>query len=638
MWRLDNPNQLLFVWMVGVCVSVLFHPIANAEASIYKWTDENGYVHFGDKSPKEPYKIINTPPEKINVTKSPDCIDINKDTYCDLKDISSSVTETDVKNTPFPVTIFKFTKVNLKDPFIHKLEIHNNDVWIGTEIGLVKHQPQNGKWLLIDKSTGLPVQGVMDLVWTASDLWINGYTDKSPTSWGPFENYIYSEFEHTFLETKEYSFWLNIGGEFNTKNSDALRDYPSDSGYLNNKVWLAYKGADDGSHTWVGGGVSALDSITKRGISFTDENGLSDPYCEELVIAEERYVWVSHHDVKSGVDYYDTKKGKWHNVKISKNEIPVWGSYIESVNKYLLISGRGRDDIILYDRNTDMALRLGEYLGLPNPEASDIKVGPNYIWMAINSWNHETRKTQKAIVRIPKNDLLAYFEQSIEDKNVKKNRLKQRNKRKPLVYFTFNKSLKDIGPYSITLNTKGDEIKFKRGIKGQAAFLNGQGYLEASWNNIIDSSSNIKIDFWFKGSASNKAVDKSQLLLLLTTGDSSQIFTLFTTPPRQSPPLKSPSAAQLTLRHPYQVDYSYRYNSIMSDAGSTQINSWHHVIIKYSRSNNIFSLSLDGTVIGQKKLRKKLEFSNEFKLRIGAWYANQQAFRGYIDELKIFYK
>jgi hypothetical protein len=55
-------SRVIFGWLMLICI--------NAQAEVYRWTDANGKVHFGDKKPKVAAEDITDKVKQTNVDTS----------------------------------------------------------------------------------------------------------------------------------------------------------------------------------------------------------------------------------------------------------------------------------------------------------------------------------------------------------------------------------------------------------------------------------------------------------------------------------------------------------------------------------------------------------------------------------------
>jgi concanavalin A-like lectin/glucanase superfamily protein len=203
----------------------------------------------------------------------------------------------------------------------------------------------------------------------------------------------------------------------------------------------------------------------------------------------------------------------------------------------------------------------------------------------------------------------------------------------PLLHLAFDGSLEDRGPYRAKATTWG-EVEFHPGIVGQALFVSGTwSWIDYPLPPAIDLTRSASIELWVRRDDwVNPYVNGSSVQTIATVGPF--VVNLQLLVPREAarsvPGDRSPAR--------YRFEPSGRVGDVRATARGVAVpaRTWTHVALVYDRAWSAARLYVDGRRVARAGVFTRPDVVRYGSLRIGTWHAANQAFRGEVDELKLY--
>lgn len=204
----------------------------------------------------------------------------------------------------------------------------------------------------------------------------------------------------------------------------------------------------------------------------------------------------------------------------------------------------------------------------------------------------------------------------------------------PLVHLAFDGSLEDRGPYRAKPTTWG-EVEFHPGMAGQAVFVSGTwSWLDYELPPGVDLSRSASLELWVRRDDwVNPYRNGSGVQTIATVGHLTVNLQLLV--PREearrgNPEDRSPGR--------YRFEPYARVGDVRASARGVSVpaGKWTHVALVYDRAWSAARLYVDGRRVARAGVFTSPELGRQGTLRIGSWHAANQAFRGEVDELKLY--
>lgn len=389
--------------------ALLISSIACGE--IYRWVDENGRTHYGDRpTDAEQVKDITDDIKQQNVYQS-ELAASAVDQFKHGRVITKYMPRSE-HQTPVPFTVYSLQKPLLPDGRLLTMVARKNSLWFASDNGLYEFDRGKEQWYLHNKSTGLPGTIVYDVALDGDRLFIKMY-DKVSSVLRNERHYAYDVDHNQYHESKKTIGQIRAGGKFTTKNSDIFDNWLFDVLHYDDKVWIT--GASNlgqGTDKWKGG-VSALKPLTKRGRMYTTRDGLAHDYCYGITASENNSVWVTHWEADRGLSMLEKNSHEWKNIKKSRNGVELGGVQIAAVNDYIII-GQQRA-LVIYDKQSQLAFEMDESTGLPGYIVSDIVVDDTYIWASVYGMRSSGKYSNSGLVKIAIAEVDTLFRKMLEE-------------------------------------------------------------------------------------------------------------------------------------------------------------------------------------------------------------------------------
>jgi len=204
--------------------------------------------------------------------------------------------------------------------------------------------------------------------------------------------------------------------------------------------------------------------------------------------------------------------------------------------------------------------------------------------------------------------------------------------RPPIIYLSFNEDIHDSGPYRLLGTKHGDEVQLKPGMHGNALFVGGtEDWVDLKVPEEISLSEGFTVEFWFRRDDwlnPYKGGSGFQTLVAFSTS-----ISLDLTAP--GCPMNKPWSLFGSVSH-YRKDVQENDSArVFSPPGMVQPDTWVHAALTYDQNESVLTLYFNGKQADQAfgAPSPDLQWRN---IRLGTWYKANQAFRGYLDELKIY--
>ena len=204
----------------------------------------------------------------------------------------------------------------------------------------------------------------------------------------------------------------------------------------------------------------------------------------------------------------------------------------------------------------------------------------------------------------------------------------------PALYLPFDGSLADRGSNRFAVAAQGDSVALATGgVIGGSVFIGGSGdWIDVVVDKHLSLQKGATLMFWFQrddwenpykgGSGWQTLANIDGMTLNLTAPGcpSHKPWTLEGTVSRFAGELNGDTSRVVA----YSAD------------GLIESRTWFHVALAYDRDRSNVSLYVNGELVDVQSNAPlpRAEFVNPF--RVGTWYKSNQAFRGWVDEVKIY--
>lgn len=189
----------------------------------------------------------------------------------------------------------------------------------------------------------------------------------------------------------------------------------------------------------------------------------------------------------------------------------------------------------------------------------------------------------------------------------------------PLVSLSFEGSLADAGPHGVRGAAAGDEVGFVPGVRGQALFVGGtEDWVDYALPPAVDLTRSVTLEFWFRREDwRNPYAAGSGVQTIVGAGHLTVGLNLHRRPAVR--PVGSVGGTRAG-----------------DPAVSVPPETWIHVALVYDRRRSAVRLHLDGHEVARAPRYGAPALERQDSLRIGTWHRANQAFRGAVDELRLY--
>jgi hypothetical protein len=204
--------------------------------------------------------------------------------------------------------------------------------------------------------------------------------------------------------------------------------------------------------------------------------------------------------------------------------------------------------------------------------------------------------------------------------------------RAPVVYLPFDGSLEDAGPFTFAPRAFGNEVTFGPGVKGQSVFVGGSGdWITVSIDRRVDITKGGTLELWVK---------RDDWVNPYRGGSGTQTVATLGVMGINIPAMGYPQWGIAGYVEPWDgqtvEDTSLTLVKLRSAAGVIQPHVWNHVALVYDAKSAVVRLYLNGHRVDEGNVSVPIQRHSK-SLRLGVWSTPaNQAYRGHIDELKIY--
>lgn len=204
----------------------------------------------------------------------------------------------------------------------------------------------------------------------------------------------------------------------------------------------------------------------------------------------------------------------------------------------------------------------------------------------------------------------------------------------PALYLPFDRSLADRGSNRFAVAAQGDGIALATGgVFGGSVFIAGSGdWIDVAVDKHLSLQKGATLAFWFQRDDWENPYKGGSGWQTLANIDG---MTLNVTAP--GCPSHKPWTLEGTIsRFAGELNGDTSRAIVRSEAGMISPRTWFHVALTYNPglSNAILYVNGEQVDVASNAPLPRAEFVNPF--RVGTWYKSNQAFRGWVDEVKIY--
>lgn len=201
-----------------------------------------------------------------------------------------------------------------------------------------------------------------------------------------------------------------------------------------------------------------------------------------------------------------------------------------------------------------------------------------------------------------------------------------------VVHLPFDEDLNDAGPYLLKGQVFGDEVLRRKGTKGRALFVGGtEDWLDVPLDKRIALDRGFTAEIWFQREDwANPYFGGSgfQSLVAITSNLSLDITTT-------SCATMEPWRLVSSVSHYNKVAEESEVARAYTPPDTVLPNVWTHAATVYDPFEASLTLYVDGEQADKAWGVPKPRF-NMHRIRFGTWYKANQAFRGYLDDFKLY--
>jgi WD40 repeat protein len=303
------------------------------------------------------------------------------------------------------------------------LDLGMGAVWVGTSLGLLRHDPRTGSWRQWDQTSGLPGERLNEIAVVGGRVVADSST---PTTPGNVRGTGVLAFEAATLAWTTmkdvggvWDFWgdgstlwvgTGSGAQARDLETGAVRRFTRASGELVHDAvhavrrhgeTVAFAAMGDyvqETKDFSGGGVTLWDRRADRFRSYTPKDGLARGYsCD--VFLDDSEVFVAHWEEELGLSRIDRRTGRVEAMRRSANGIDLGGVVLAGDRDTLWIGQQGA--LVKLDRASRQATALREQDGLPGYIVSGIAIGEHAVWASLYSYGQDGVRCA-GLVRFPR--------------------------------------------------------------------------------------------------------------------------------------------------------------------------------------------------------------------------------------------
>jgi len=284
------------------------------------------------------------------------------------------------------------------------LDLGMDAVWVGTSLGLLRHDPRSGSWRQWDETSGLPGERLDQIAVVGGRVIVDASRSTGPGTALGLGVFAFEVAGHTWTPTKVSgqvwdlwgdgaTLWVGTGSgaEADALETGHVRRFTRAAGELVNdnvravrrhRETVAFAALGDWwkeKKDFIGGGVTLWERARNRFSSYTIGHGLARGYSCDVFLDDDE-VFVAHWDEERGLSRIDRRTGRVEVVRRSANGIDLGGVVLAGERETLWIGQQGA--LVRLDRRSRQATALRERDGLPGTIVSGIAIGEDAVWVS----------------------------------------------------------------------------------------------------------------------------------------------------------------------------------------------------------------------------------------------------------------
>jgi WD40 repeat protein len=303
------------------------------------------------------------------------------------------------------------------------LDLGMGAVWVGTSLGLLRHDPRTESWRLWDETSGLPGERLYQIAVVGGRVIVDSSTPTSPGNVRGTGVLAFEVAKRTWTPMKDVgrvwdlwgdgsTLWVGTGNgaEARDLETGALRRFTRAAGELVHDTvhavrrhgeTVAFAALGDyvkDTKDFDGGGVTLWDRRRNEFRSYTPKDGLVRAYsCD--VFLDDTEVFVAHWHEERGLSRIDRRTGRVEALRRSANGIDLGGVELAGDRETLWIGQQGA--LVRLDRASRQATALRERDGLPGYIVSGIVIGEDAVWASLYASGQDGVRSA-GLVRFPR--------------------------------------------------------------------------------------------------------------------------------------------------------------------------------------------------------------------------------------------
>ncbi len=245
------------------------------------------------------------------------------------------------------------------------LDLGMGAVWVGSSLGLLRHDPRTGSWRLWDETSGLPGERLDEIAVVAGRVIVDSSTPTTPGNARGTGVLALDVASRAWTQVKDVgrvwdlwgdgsTLWLgrDDGAEARDLATGARRRFTRASGELVHDTvhavrrhgeTVAFAALGDwvkDTKDFAGGGVTLWDRRRNQFRSYTPKDGLVRGYSSDVFLDDEE-VFVTHWDEERGLSRIDRRTGRVEAQRRSANGIDLGGVVLAGDRETLWIGQLG---------------------------------------------------------------------------------------------------------------------------------------------------------------------------------------------------------------------------------------------------------------------------------------------------------
>jgi ligand-binding sensor domain-containing protein len=284
-------------------------------------------------------------------------------------------------------------------------------LWVGTSLGLLRHDPLDGSWRQWDETSGLPGARLSNIAVVAGRVIVDSATPTTPGNVRGTGVLSFDVASRAWTELKDVgrvwdlwgdgsTLWLGRGDGAEARDlaTGARRRFERASGELVHDTvhavrrhgeTVAFAALGDyvkDRKDFEGGGVTLWDRPSNRFRSYTAADGLARGYSSDVYLDDDE-IFVAHWDEERGLSRIDRRTDRVEVLRRSANGIDLGGVVLAGEAATLWIGQQGA--LVRLDRASRQATALRERDGLPGHIVSGIAIGDDAVWASVYAYGKD---------------------------------------------------------------------------------------------------------------------------------------------------------------------------------------------------------------------------------------------------------